>query len=97
MYDLRVMVQWFVANLTSSVFRHALHAQSCSQSLLQRFDDAVITFMQASQVMPDEGDHIISNHCNKNSEQLSNILHCTLIVWQARLYTCNDRPTSARK
>ena len=30
-------------------------ARSCSQTLLQRFDDAVITF-----ILPDEGDHTCS-------------------------------------
>ena len=39
-------------------------------------------------MMPDEGDHIISNHCNKDSEQLSE-------YWAGARYhmaytTCND-------
>ena len=69
---------------TSSIFGHACTAQSCSESFLQHFDDAVITFIrQRNNLM-----HVITalmKHYYKDSEQLL-VVHVWISSW------CNYKP-----
>ena len=69
---------------TSSIFGHACTAQSCSESFLQHFDDAVITFIRQRNNLMNMITALLK-HYYKDSEQLL-VVHVRISSW------CNYKP-----